>query len=92
MTGINNEDAQAFCMWLSAREGGSRTYRVPRYYEHEYAMRAGTQTRYWWGDLPDYSKMNVGMSAWARPTPVRAHTRDCDPQELFLGAKKFLHS
>jgi formylglycine-generating enzyme required for sulfatase activity len=50
VTYVNWYDAQAFCQWLSDKEG--LTYRLPTEAEWEYACRAGTSTHYSFGDVP----------------------------------------
>ncbi|MHC4067735.1 MAG: formylglycine-generating enzyme family protein, partial [Planctomycetota bacterium] len=45
---VSWNDARAFVNWLSKRTG--QEYRLPSETEWEYAARAGTTARYWWGD------------------------------------------
>ncbi len=46
---INFHDATAYAEWLSADTG--ETYRLPSEAEWEHAMRGGTTTAYYWGEV-----------------------------------------
>jgi formylglycine-generating enzyme required for sulfatase activity len=57
---VSWNDAQAFCQKLSQITG--KTYRLPTEAEWEYACRAGTTTRYYFGDDDN----QLGNYAWGR--------------------------
>jgi formylglycine-generating enzyme required for sulfatase activity len=53
---VSWEDAMAYAEWLSKQTG--ERFRLPTESEWEYAARAGTTTRYWWGDDVEPGKAN----------------------------------
>jgi formylglycine-generating enzyme required for sulfatase activity len=71
---ISWNDAQAYVSALRTYSGLS--FRLPSESEWEYACRAGTTTRFYWGDDPSYTV--IGAYAWWQgnttgPTDAFAH-------------------
>ena len=53
---VNWHDAQSYVSWLSQQTG--EEYRLPSEAEWEYAARAGTETKYHWGDEIGVNRAN----------------------------------
>ena len=58
---VTRADAQAFCAWLSRKEG--RTYVIPSEAQWEFACRAGTATPWYCGTDPEA----LGAHEWIKP-------------------------
>jgi formylglycine-generating enzyme required for sulfatase activity len=57
---VSWDDAQAYVAWLAKKTG--KSYRLLSEAEWEYAARAGTTTRYPWGDAPGTNRANFDGS------------------------------
>jgi formylglycine-generating enzyme required for sulfatase activity len=55
---VSWDDARAYARWLSKQTG--ERFRLPTEAEWEYAARAGSETRYSWGDKISHENANYG--------------------------------
>jgi formylglycine-generating enzyme required for sulfatase activity len=65
---VNWEDAKAYAKWLSSETG--KTYRLLSDAEREYVTRAGTTTRFWWGDSISTAQANYRGDYRQQTVPV----------------------
>ena len=55
---VSWDDTQAYVRWLSRETG--KPYRLLSEAEWEYVARAGSTTKYWWGNEADHAHANYG--------------------------------
>jgi len=67
---VSWHDAVAYAEWLSQQTG--KTYRLPTEAEWEYVARAGTTTKYWWGNSIGSNKGNCGYLSYNK-VPVGSY-------------------
>ena len=69
---VSWHDAQAYAVWLSEQTG--ERYRLPTEAEWEYAARAGSETKYTWGDVLGPNQTNCMThhcgEEWVGTAPV----------------------
>lgn len=80
---VSWDDAQVYVKWLATTSG--KPYRLPTEAEWEYAARAGTGTRYWWGEQMSVGKANCKDCGppWRADTPGKAGSFAANPWGLY---------
>jgi formylglycine-generating enzyme required for sulfatase activity/class 3 adenylate cyclase len=80
VTNVSWSDARQYVAWLAETTG--KPYRLPTEAEWEYAARAGTQTKYWWGDQFQADAANCKNCA-ANEQPVKVGSLKPNPFGLY---------
>lgn len=77
---VSWQDAKAYCVWLSAVSGCH--FRLPTNGEWEYACRAGTTTKFFWGDGIDDAERYAWFNANSKGETHQVGLRDPNPWGL----------
>jgi len=80
---VSWQDAVDYAAWLSGKLG--KTYRLPIDAEWEFAARAGTRGKFWWGDAPGHGRANCSEceTLWAGEKTARVGLFPPNPFGLF---------
>ncbi|MFO1109652.1 MAG: SUMF1/EgtB/PvdO family nonheme iron enzyme [Bradyrhizobium sp.] len=83
ITNVSWSDAKQFVAWLAGAT--KKPYRLPTEAEWEYAARAGTQTKYWWGDeiKPGMANCKNCADIAAAEQPIKVGNFKPNPFGLF---------
>ncbi|MCK5522411.1 MAG: formylglycine-generating enzyme family protein, partial [Thiomargarita sp.] len=83
IVGISWDDAVAYAEWLSQQTG--KEYRLPTEAEWEYAARAGTDTKYWWGNKIGQNRANCDGcgSRWDNKQTAQVGSFSANPFGLY---------
>jgi formylglycine-generating enzyme required for sulfatase activity/class 3 adenylate cyclase len=83
ITNVSWSDAKQFTAWLA--DATRKPYRLPSEAEWEYAARAGTQTKYWWGEQlqPGMAHCKNCTEAAASDQPVKVGSFKPNPFGLY---------
>ncbi len=80
---VSWNEVQVYLKWL--RQVTGQPYRLPSEAEWEYAARAGTKTRYWWGDAIGTGKADCDGCGgpWNRKAPLAVGSYAANPFGLY---------
>lgn len=81
VVGVSWHDARAYADWLGSTTGAR--CQLPTEAQWEFACRAGSERRYWWGDEFDPTMANTRKDGPGRPTPVGTFPHTPNNWDLF---------